>query len=85
MLKVLIFIVAGFLLYKLIMGDRKKKMDARQDRQEERVEAGEMVKDPICSTYVSTDSDIRVKEGDETLYFCSYECRDEYLRRKQSE
>jgi YHS domain-containing protein len=85
MLKVLIFIVAGFLLYKLIMGDRKKKMDARQERQEERVEAGEMVKDPICSTYVSTDSDIRVKEDDETLYFCSYECRDEYLRRKQSE
>ncbi len=85
MFKILIFIAAGFLLYKLIMGDRKKKMDQRQEFKEERVEAGEMVKDPVCSTYVSTDSDIRVKEDDQTLYFCSYECRDEYLKRKQED
>lgn len=81
MLKVLIFLIAGFLLYKLIMGDQKKKMESKQKKNEEMAESGEMVKDPVCGTYVSTDSDIRVKEGGTVHYFCSYECRDAFLER----
>jgi len=82
MLKFAIFIIAGFLLYKLIMGDQKKKMDTKQSRNEEMADSGEMVKDPVCGTYVSSDSDIRVKEGGTVHRFCSYECRDAFLEQK---
>jgi YHS domain-containing protein len=40
-----------------------------------------MVKDPSCGTYVDKDGDIRVREGDKVHVFCSYECRDKYLKR----
>lgn len=41
---------------------------------------GVLVKDPVCGTYVSKESDIRIKEGEEVKCFCSYECRDKYLK-----
>ncbi|MFW5931794.1 MAG: YHS domain-containing protein [Desulfohalobiaceae bacterium] len=80
MFKVIVFLVAGFLLYKLVMGDQKKKMEAKGKKTSKKVEAGEMVKDPVCGTYVSVDSDIRVKQGGQVYYFCSYECRDRFLQ-----
>ncbi len=78
MLKLLIVVIAGYLLYKLITGEKKHRM--REDISK-KIEAGEMVKDPVCGTYVSINSDIRVKDGDKTYCFCSYECRDEFLKR----
>jgi len=83
MLKLIIFIAAGFLLYKLIMGDQKKKMDQKKHQTEEMADSGEMVKDPVCGTYVSSDSDIRVKQGDTVYRFCSYECRDAFLEKQE--
>jgi len=39
---------------------------------------GELKKDPVCGTYVSTAQSLtRVVDGN-TLYFCSSECRDRY-------
>jgi YHS domain-containing protein len=82
MLKFIIFIAAGFFLYKLIMGDKKKKMVQKRKEEEKLEHSGEMVKDPVCGTYVSIESDIRVKDGDQVYYFCSYECRDAFLRQR---
>jgi YHS domain-containing protein len=39
---------------------------------------GTLYKDPICGTYVSSDSAIAQNVGGETVYFCSTECRDKY-------
>jgi len=79
MFKLLIFIAAGFILYKLVMGDHKKKGLNKDKRTQDLIDSGEMVKDPVCGTYVSTDTDIRVKDEDQVHYFCSYECRDRFL------
>jgi hypothetical protein len=80
-LRLLIFVAAGFILFKLLTGDKRKK-EVKQDKQKEKMAAsGQMVKDPVCGTYVSKDGDIRVKEGDDILCFCSYDCRDKYLKR----
>jgi hypothetical protein len=38
--------------------------------------AGELVRDPVCSTYVPRDSAIAVRVGAETRYYCSTACRD---------
>lgn len=84
MLKILIFLVAGFLLYKMIMGDRGKKLADQKEKEKEVEESGEMVKDPVCGTYVSSDSGIRVKEGNQVYRFCSYECRDKFIQDRQN-
>lgn len=78
MLKLLIAVIAGYLLFKLITGEKKHKT---KEEISKKVQTGEMVKDPICGTYVSVKSDIRVKDGENTYCFCSYECRDNFLKK----
>ncbi|MFP4070934.1 MAG: transcriptional regulator [Desulfovibrionales bacterium] len=80
MLKFVIFIVAAFILYKLFIGDKKKKMETKKKESEKLAANGVMVKDPICGTYVSKDSEIRVREGEAVHNFCSYDCRDKFLK-----
>lgn len=80
MLKFIAIAAAFFILYKLVVNDRKKKADIKNAKNEKLAKDGVLVMDPVCGTYVSKDSDIRIKEGDEVRCFCSYECRDKYLR-----
>jgi YHS domain-containing protein len=40
---------------------------------------GELRKDPVCGTYVSTAASITRTVRGEVLYFCSKECRDKYV------
>lgn len=84
MLKFIVIGVALFLIYKLFMGDKKKKEMENEKVIKDRVAAGEMVKDPICGTYVEKDGSIRVREGEKVHIFCSYECRDKYLKQLQA-
>jgi YHS domain-containing protein len=83
-MKLLIFVLAAFLLYKLFTGDKKKKVDKKQEEVKQKAADGIMVKDPICGTFVSKESDIRVRKGEEVLCFCSYECRDKYVQQLES-
>jgi YHS domain-containing protein len=39
---------------------------------------GVLHKDPVCGTYVSSDSGIARTIDGRTVYFCSAECRDKY-------
>lgn len=84
MLKFVIFAAAAYLLYKLFINDRKKKAEVKNSYDEKLAKEGVLVKDPVCGTYVSKDTDIRIKEGGEVRCFCSYECRDKYLERVRS-
>ncbi len=79
MFKFILFAVAAFAIYKLFLGDQKKRVQQQAKEQEEKVADGVMIEDPICGTYVATDSSIRVKQGNTVHCFCSYECRDKYL------
>jgi len=38
--------------------------------------AGELVKDPVCATYIPRDTAIAARVGGETRYYCSVTCRD---------
>jgi YHS domain-containing protein len=80
MIKWLVIIVAGWFLIKMLSGDRKRKSADKKKEFEQMKKTGEMVKDPICGAYVSRNSDIRVKNGDQVHCFCSYECREKYLK-----
>jgi YHS domain-containing protein len=39
---------------------------------------GELKKDPVCGTFVSTGTAIQKRVGGEIYYFCSAECRDKF-------
>lgn len=84
MWKFIILAVAAYFLYRLFANDflKKRREDAQLSKEEEekRIAAGDMVKDPQCGTYVAVEDSISVKDGDKTWYFCSYECRDEFLK-----
>lgn len=83
MWKWLVLAIAGYLLYRLFANDvLKKKKDDKVDK-ENLVATGEMVKDPICGAYVDADGGVTVRDGNKTYRFCSYECRDKFIKQLQ--
>ena len=41
-----------------------------------------MIKDPQCGVYFPQKDGVRLKNGNETLHFCSDKCRDEYKKKR---
>jgi YHS domain-containing protein len=39
---------------------------------------GELKKDPVCGTFISTATAFQKSSGGQTYYFCSTECRDKF-------
>ena len=44
------------------------------------IHKGEMVRDPVCGTYVPRQGSLSLAAGAEEHFFCSAECRDEFRR-----
>ncbi|MDL2313499.1 transcriptional regulator [Desulfovibrio sp. OttesenSCG-928-C14] len=84
MLKFLLLAVGIFVVYKLFSNDfiRKNKDSEKKQAKEtaQKAASGELVKDPVCGTYVSAQDSISVKDGDTVHRFCSYDCRDAFLK-----
>jgi len=40
----------------------------------------ELVKDPVCQTYVVMSRALRSEEGGDVVHFCSRECQERYRR-----
>jgi len=83
--KLLILVICGFVVWKLFAGDKRYKQTKEKENKDNLVASGEMVKDPVCGAYVSKNSDIRVRQGDAVLNFCSYDCREKYLKRLEEQ
>ena len=84
LMKLLIAGVAILFLVKMFKGDARKKEKQSAKEEKNLIASGEMVKDPICGTYVEKDSEIRVRDGEGVHCFCSYECRDKYIKRLEA-
>lgn len=88
MWKLIILALACYIVYKLFANDflKKKKVAEAENKAEtdRKIAAGEMVKDPECGTWVSVDDSISVRDGAKNYYFCSYECRDNFLKKLES-
>ena len=85
MTKWVVLILAAFVLYRLFMNDKKKKEDAEVQEKENLTAAGEMVKDPVCGAFVDAEGGITVRNGEEVIHFCSYECREKYLKQLEEQ
>ncbi len=80
MWKFIVLIAAGFLLFRMFDNDQKKKKKAAEKEQAKQAACGDLVQDPVCGAYVSPAGEFRVKSGEQVHSFCSYECRDKYLK-----
>jgi YHS domain-containing protein len=78
-LPVLLFYVVRALLASIIEGFRSTLSPQSAARQPPAVRSGgELKKDPVCGTYVSTSASISRTVHGEVFYFCSQECSDKY-------
>lgn len=88
MWKLIFLAIALYVAYKLFANDflkkRKEEEQVNKAETDRKIAAGEMAKDPECGAYVSVDDSISVKDGERTYYFCSYECRDNFLKRLEA-
>ena len=73
--------ILRYALYRMLMNDRKKSGEDTKKEKEHLIATGEMVKDPVCGAYIDSDSNIPVRDGKTVHRFCSYDCRDEFLKR----
>lgn len=80
MYKFLLIGLALVVLYKLITNDRGKKAQDESKVREKKIAKGELIKDPACGTYVDPENAISVRDGDKRYCFCSYDCRDKFLK-----
>jgi hypothetical protein len=85
MWKWIVLVLAVYALYRLFLNDRLKKKKKDANDRERLTASGEMVKDPECGAYIAADSGITIRDGDAVHRFCSYDCRDAFMRRIQTE
>jgi len=82
-LEVVFTLVAIRAIWKLLQGIRigmsVGTVDSARARDGQPPAHGvQMVKDPVCGTYVVPDRALSLSAGRETMYFCSTACRDKY-------
>ncbi|PYV14896.1 MAG: hypothetical protein DMG21_16765 [Acidobacteria bacterium] len=78
-------VVVGRLLGRLVQGlagGKRTRVDSQaansSARSPRRTVEGQMARDPICGTFVSTKLSHRLELPAGTLHFCSRGCRDRY-------
>jgi uncharacterized protein len=88
LLRYFLYIIVGYLIYKVIrMGlSESKKFESKSNNKYKyassgKVNGGEMVKDPMCNTYIPKKNAIKDTIKGETYYFCSRECRDNFANK----
>jgi len=78
-LPLLVFLFLRSLLGNIFRAARTvTRHDAAPPPQPTVVAGGELRKDPVCGTYISTALSITRKVNGEMVHFCSKECRDKY-------
>ena len=82
-LKLVLLIAVAYMLYRMFDSEKRKKKEQETQDQQHRVDTGELVKDPVCGAYVEAESAISVRDGNTKQCFCSYDCRDTFLRQHE--
>jgi YHS domain-containing protein len=78
-LPLLVFLFLRSILKNLFGSVRRSSVPPPEPQREPSVvSGGELKKDPVCGTYVSTALAITRKVNGELVHFCSKECRDKY-------
>jgi uncharacterized protein len=68
-----------FFLFRSIFRSVLLGRNAERPQRPSAPSAGELKKDPVCGTYVSTATAITSKTRGVVVYFCSEECRKKFV------
>jgi YHS domain-containing protein len=78
LLRLIALIIAVYLLRRFLaslLGNRKGPETAKNSA----MASNHMVKDPVCEMYMDSRLAVRLENRNETLYFCSEQCKTKYL------
>lgn len=78
LLPLLVFFLIRSVLKSVLASFRSYPRSPAPSQQPSVPAGGELKKDPVCGTYVSTASGITRTVNGEVVYFCSSQCRDKY-------
>lgn len=81
-MRIIIYIILIFLLYRIAKAFLFPKKTPAQQKNEPVLHGDETVFDPICQSYFPKTEALSVRNGNETTYFCSEECREKFLNKK---
>lgn len=76
---VLLFLVVRSLIGGFFKGPARRSAPRPAPASEPMVSpGGELKKDPVCGTYVSTTASVTRTVNGKTIYFCSKDCSEKY-------
>ena len=82
-MRIIIILVLLYLAYRALKIWLRKNLDLERHIQTRRT--GEidnmMVKDPVCNVYFHKKDAVTLDREGERLYFCSEECKNEYINK----
>lgn len=81
MVKLFIYAVFLYVLYRLLIGGRKKRPvgNKRQGAAPGELAAhDQLVEDPVCHIYIPKRQAIVLQDNDTVVFFCSEQCRKMY-------
>ena len=81
-MRLLVTLILSFVFYlvaRLLIGFSFRSNPHRKQREES---GGEMVKDPMCDTYIPKSRAIEMHVDGQILYFCSHDCAIAYGRKR---
>lgn len=78
LLPLLIFLMARTFLRGLFSSPRERSGSGPAPVAPQVQAGGELKRDPVCGTYVSTAVSLSKTVKGQVVYFCSTECRDKY-------
>ena len=79
-LPILFFTLLRAVIRSIFQGVKAARTPQTGPRQSPHVQVGgELKKDPVCGTYVSTAVAVSKTVDGRLVHFCSKECRDKYL------
>jgi len=82
MIRLLLLCILGFLVYSLGVALLRPFSGRPRVPRAKSSEGEEMVKDPVCGTYLPRSDALSCTQDGETHYFCSRECRDRFQSKK---
>ena len=86
-LRLVIISVLLYILYRLLVGPRKKQGDAEKDNTAAPGTAVQdvLIEDPVCHTYIPKGQAVQLHHDKKMYYFCSNNCCEIFLKQKGAE
>jgi len=82
-LRLVIIGILLYILYRLIIGPKKKKGLGGKDRSAASGSIQDvLVEDPVCHTYIPKGQAVQLHHDKQILYFCSNKCCEKFLEKK---